>query len=271
MVSAVAIDDRPMAAMPLDAELRSGPSYWLRTYLLMVRWEILNQRLMLPLMVAMQVLLGAGMALGFGLLIDDPTPAEAAYLATGATVIPMMTLGLVMLPQVVAQQKIDGTYEYVFGLPVPRMAMYFAGLTVWSLIGLPSAAVALGVAAWRYDLDLSVSPLVVIGAFLVVSVASAIGYAFSHGLPNPRTTHLITQLLIFVVILFSPVSFPAERLPGWLQAIHTWLPPEHAANVMRGTLTDGLVDGSLVPSFALLTVWAIGSWLVTARVITRRR
>lgn len=271
MVSAIAAQDQATEALPLARELRTGPRYWFRAYLLMVRWEVLNQRLMLPLMVAMQVLLGAGMALGFGLLIDSPTPAEAAYLATGATVIPMMTLGLVMLPQVVAQQKIDGTYEYVFGLPVPRMAMYFAGLTVWSLIGLPSAAVALGVAAWRYDLDLSVSPLVVVAAFLVVSVASAIGYSFSHGLPNPRTTHLITQLLIFVVILFSPVSFPAERLPDWLQAVHTWLPPEHAANVMRGTLTDGLVDGSLLPSFALLSVWALVAWAITARVITRRR
>lgn len=255
----------------LHAELRGGPAYWIDAYLLMLRWELLNQRLQLPLMALVQVLVGAGMALGFGLIIGDPTGDEALFLATGATVIPMLTLGLVMLPQVVAQQKIDGTYEYVFGLPVPRMAMYFAGLTVWSLIALPSAVVALLVAMWRYDLDLSVSPLVVVAALLVVSVASAIGYAFSHGLPNPRITHLITQLLIFVIVMFSPISFPAERLPGWLQATHEWLPAEHAAIVMRGTLTDGLIEERLAPSFAVLGAWAIGSWLVTAWVITRRR
>jgi ABC-2 type transport system permease protein len=258
-------------AAPLSAELRSGPRYWLHTYALMVRWELLSQRLMFPLMVVLQIFLGAGMALGLGLFIENPTAAEAAYLATGATVFPIMTLGLNMLPQVVAQQKLEGTYEYVFGLPVPRMAMYFAGLTVWSVIGLPSSAVALAVAAWRYDIDLTISPLVIVAAFLVISVASAIGYAIGHGVPNPRTTNVITQVMIFVVILYSPVSFPAERLPGWLQAVHTWLPPEHSANVMRGTLTDGLVEGSLLPSFVLLGVWAVGSWVVTAWVITRRR
>lgn len=271
MVSATATHGRPVTTMPLARELRRGPGYWISTYLLMVRWELLNQRLMLPIMVVLQIMLGAGMAIGLGLFIANPTSAEAAYLATGATVFPMMTLGLNMLPQVVAQQKLEGTYEYVFGLPVPRMAMYFAGLTVWSVIGLPSAAVALVVAAWRYDIDLSVSPFVVPAAFLVISVASAIGYAIGHGIPNPRTTNVITQVMIFVVILFSPVSFPAERLPGWLQAVHTWLPPEHSANVMRGTLTDGLVDGGLLKSFAVLVAWAIASWALTAWVITRRR
>jgi len=251
-------------------ELRAGPGYWLRSYLLMVRWELLNLRLQLPIMVALQVFLGAGMAIGFGFLIADASGPATLYLATGATVIPMMTLGLVMVPQIIAQQKIDGTYDYIFGLPVPRMAMYFAGLSVWSVIALPSAVMALGVAAWRYDLELSISPLVVPAALLVVAVASAIGFAFSHALPNPRLTNLITQLLIFVITLFSPISFPAERLPGWLQAVHQWLPAEHAANVMRGTLTDGLLEAPLWESFAILGVWAIGSWLVTAWVITRR-
>ena len=271
MASVGAIEERTLAATPLTGELRGGLVDWLRAYALMVRWELLNQRLMLPIMVVLQIFLGAGMALGLGLLINDPTPAEAAYLATGATVFPMMTLGLNMIPQVVAQQKLEGTYEYVFGLPVPRMAMYFAGLTVWSVIGLPSAAMALAVAAWRYDIDLAISPFVVLAAFLVISVASAIGYAIGHGISNPRTTNVITQVMIFVVILYSPVSFPAERLPGWLQAAHEWLPPQHAANVMRGTLTEGLVDGSLARSFAILAVWAVVSWAVTARVITHRR
>ena len=270
MTSLASAEIAPGITTPITSELRSGPGYWFRSYLLVVRWEILNQRLQLPLMVAMQVLLGAGMAVGFGLLIPDPTGPTALYLATGATVIPIMTVGLVMLPQIIAQQKIDGTYEYIFGLPIPRMAMYFAGLTVWSLIAMPSAVMALGVAAWRYDLDLSISPLVIPGGLLVVAVASAIGFAFSHALPNPRITHLVTQLLIFAITLFSPISFPAERLPGWLQAVHQWLPPEHAANVMRGTLTEGLLDDPLWESFAILGVWALGSWILTAWVITRR-
>ncbi len=254
----------------LEGELRGGVSHWLRSYLLMVRWELLSQRMQLPMLVVVQVMLGAGMALGFGFLFDNPSQQQALYLSTGATVIPMMTLGLVMLPQVVAQQKIEGTYDYIFSLPIPRMAMYFAGLTVWSVIALPSAVMALAVATWRYHLELSIDPLALPAAMLVVTVASTIGYAFAHAIPNPRMTGVLTQLLIFIVIFFSPVSFPAERLPGWLAAVHAWLPAQHSALVMRGTLTDGLVTGGLGESFAILGVWAVGSWLVAKWVIGRR-
>ncbi len=254
----------------LGSELRGGLSHWVRSYALMVKWELLSQRLQLPMLVVLQIMLGAGMALGFGFFFDNPTQQEVLFIATGATVIPMMTLGLVMLPQLVAQQKIEGTYDYFFSLPIPRMAMYFAGLTVWSVIALPSAAAALAVAAWRYDLELSIDPLALPAAILVVIVASTIGYAFAHAIPNPRITNVLTQLLIFVVILFAPVNFPAERLPGWLQAVHSWLPAEHSALVMRGTLTDGLVTEGLGPSFAILGVWAVGSWLLSAWVLGRR-
>ncbi|MBT5773403.1 MAG: ABC transporter permease [Dehalococcoidia bacterium] len=254
----------------LEGELRGGVRHWLRSYWLMVRWELLSQRLMLPMLVVVLLMLGAGMALGLGLLFENPSPQQALYISTGATVIPMMTLGLSMLPQLVAQQKVEGTYDYLFSLPIPRMAMYFAGLSVWTVIALPSAVMALAVAAWRYDLELSVSPLAVPAALLVVAVASAVGYSFAHAITNPRLTNVVTQLLIFVVIFFSPVNFPAERLPGWLQAAHEWLPPQHAALVMRGTLTEGLVDGGVGESFAILGAWAVGATLVTAWVLGRR-
>lgn len=255
----------------LDDELRAGPAYWWRSYLLMVRWELYSTRLELPLIVIVQLMVGAGMAIGFGFLFVDPQGPQALFLATGATVVPMMMVGLVILPQAIAQQKISGTYQYLFGLPVPRMAMYFAGLTVWTVVALPSSIVALLVAAWRYDLDLSIDPLVVPAMLLAIAVAAAIGYAFAHGLPNPRLTHVLTQLLVFVLVLFSPINFPADRLPDWLQAIHEWLPPQHAATAVRATLTEGLIEEDLGRSFAVLGGWTVVSWLFTAWVMERRR
>jgi ABC-2 type transport system permease protein len=236
----------------------------------MMRWEVLSLRLMLPIMVAVQFLIGAGIVVGFGFLFEEISVTQATYLACGGAVMPMLTLGLVMLPQMVAEHKLMGTYAFLFSLPVPRMAMYFAGLTVFSLVALPPAAAALVVAAWRYDLVLSVSPLAVPGAVLVVAVASAIGYAIGHVVPNPRMTNLITQVLIFVVTIFSPINFPSERFPEWLQAVHRVLPMEHAAIVMRSTLSEGLVTGATWPSWLTLAVWAVGCWIVTYLVMSRR-
>jgi ABC-2 type transport system permease protein len=267
----IALDTAPATEVTdLRTELRSGAAYWWRSYLLMTRWELLSIRLELPLFVILQFMLGAGMALGFGFLFEDPRGAQALYLSTGATVIPMMMVGLVVLPQTVAQQKIEGTYQYLFGLPVPRMCMYLAGLTVWTLVALPSSIAALLVGAWRYDLNLSVDPLVVPATLLTIAVSAAIGYAFAHGLPNPRVTHVLTQLLVFVLVMFSPINFPADRLPGWLEAAHAWLPPQHAATLMRATLTEGLVDETYVRSFAILGAWTVGCWVITAWVMSRR-
>ncbi|MEX1022793.1 MAG: ABC transporter permease, partial [Dehalococcoidia bacterium] len=67
-----------------------------------------------------------------------------------------------------------------------------------------------------------------------------------------------------------PINFPSDRLPGWLAALHSVLPLEHSAIVMRSTLTDGLVEGAMWPSWLILAAWAVASWLASYAVMTRR-
>lgn len=257
-------------AIPANPGLRSGLGYWFSSYLLMVRWEVLSLRLMLPIMAAVQFLIGGGIVVGFGFLFEEISVQQATFLAVGGAVMPLMMLGLVMVPQQVAEHRLMGTYAFLFSLPVPRMAMYFAGLTVNSIVALPPAAAALLVAAWRYDLALDVSALAIPGALLVVAVGSAVGYAVGHAVPHPRIVNLISQLMVFVVTIFSPINFPTERFPGWLQALHHVLPMEHAAIVMRSTLADGLVAGDTWNSWLILAGWSAAAMLVTYRVISRR-
>ena len=85
----------------------------------------------------------AGLIIGFGLLIGEIPPTAALYLATGVTVISMITIGFVLAPQLIAQQKIAGTYEYLWSLPVPRTTSVAASLTVNTLIAVPGMVVAL--------------------------------------------------------------------------------------------------------------------------------
>jgi ABC-2 type transport system permease protein len=267
-VSATALGAAPVR---LSLEVRRGPGHWLRAYALMMRWEMLSLRLVLPVMMTVQVMIGAGLAIGLGLLIPDITTAQATYLASGGVVIPLLMIGLVFIPQVVGEQKLTGTYDFMFSLPVPRMAMYFAGLSVYSAIALPAAVAALLVASWRYDLSLEVHWSVVPSALLVVVTGSAIGYAYGHLVANPRLINLISQLLIFALTIFSPINFPAERLPVWLQQVHHFLPFEHAAHLVRSGLAEGLSQGSLERSWVTLGVWAVISLAATAWVITRRK
>lgn len=242
---------------------------WMRSYLLMTSWELRSLRVYLPLALVVQVLIGGGMIVGFGFLIGE-LPAEVAlYLVCGVTVVSMITIGLVLSPQLIAQQKLAGTFDYVWALPVPRTTTAASNLTVNTLIALPGMAVSLAVGRWRYGIELVPDPVLVPATLLTLITAASIGMALAHAIPNPMVTGLVTQILVFFILLFAPINFPPERLPEWLAAIHRWLPFQHAANVVRAGLTESLA-ADVGESFAVLGAWAVASWVVTAWVVGRR-
>jgi len=254
---------------PVAMRAHGRPTQWLRSYFLMIVWEVQSLRVVLPLALVAQIIFGAGLMIGFGFLVGDIPRTDALFLATGVTVISMITLGLVLVPQLISSQKQAGIYDYIWSLPVPRTASVAASLTVNSLISVPGMALALLVAWLRYDLTFSLSLLLIPAALLTMITAASVGFAMGHAIPNPIVTSLVTNILVFVILLYSPINFPADRLPAWLATIHQGLPMVHAANVVRAGLTEGLATG-VGTSFTVLGGWAAAAWIVTAWVVGRR-
>jgi ABC-2 type transport system permease protein len=236
----------------------------------MVRWEILSLRRILPLMVIIQLFIGAGMVIGLGFLFQEISRSQALYLATGGSVVALLMVGLVMSPQLVASRKSEKTYDYMLSLPVPRAVLALSGITVWAFMALPAMSLALAAAAWWYNLELRIGPEIIPAALLTVLAGASLGAALGHVVSHPSLITLMTQVLSFFILLYSPINFPAERLPSWLQTLHGVLPFEHAAIVMRGALTEGLV-GPTGGSFLVLALWTAGSWALTLWVLSRRR
>jgi len=261
-----------MASLSLTDSLvlPSTPRHWLRSYVLIVRWELLSLRLMLPVMIVVQFCIGAGMVIGLGFLFEEIPRDQALYLSTGGPVIALLMVGLAMAPQIVAHHKAQKTYDFMLSLPVPRPVLPLAAMTVWMLIAVPGMAVALAAASWWYDLSLSVSLTLVPAVLLTVLVATSVGFAFAHAIPQPSVTHLITQALSFFILLYSPINYPAERLPGWLQTVHRFLPLEPAAIVIRGSLTEGMVQ-DVARSFLVLALWTVAAGAVTIAGLSRRK
>ncbi|GAA2472116.1 ABC transporter permease [Winogradskya humida] len=241
---------------------------WFRSYLLLVRWTALRMRFLLPLFLIIQTFLAVGIVIGFAYLMPEVDPATALYLSTGAPTLGLITIGMVMAPQLVAEAKSEGTFAYNRTLPVPRTAVLAADLTTWLVTGLPGLVLGLVTAVFRFDLHLHVSWLVVPAMLLVALTSTTVGFALAYALP-PAITNLVSQALIFISLMFSPINFPADRLPGWLQAIHHFLPFEHMANAVRDTLTSP-AGGAPALSFAVLGVWCVAGLAITLRVMTRR-
>jgi ABC-2 type transport system permease protein len=249
---------------------RVGMHNWLASYRAMLRWEIVGARLFLPLLVIVQILAGAGFVLGFGLLIPNLNDAAATYLSTGAVVMSLILIGLIVTPQIVAQQKMEGSYDFMWSLPVPRSAASLASVTLAGLVAIPGVVAALLVAVLRYDLTFAVHPSVVPAFVLTLACGALLGAALAHGLDQPQLTMLVSQLTVFFVIGFSPINFPIERLPGWLGALHEYLPIHHMALAVRSSLTDGLVEMT-TRSWVILTVWAAAAGGATGIVLVRRK
>ena len=240
----------------------------LRSYGLLIKWQTLRLQSFLPLAIVVQVMFAFGIVVGYPLLFPELDEMTVLFLATGAPAITLITMGLVALPQVVAQGKMEGTLEYMRSLPVPRMVYLMADLTVWLAMVLPGVVFAVAVGSWALDITLSVSLAIVPAVLLVATTSAAIGYAMASLLP-PMIAMLLTQVLVIGVLIFSPINYPAVRLPEWLQDVHSVLPVQAMGEVIRGSLAADTFALTAGP-FVLLTSWCVVALGLSYLTLRRR-
>jgi len=249
--------------------VRRGPGYWAASYAAMLRFDLAAQRNWLPMFALMQILFGAGMAIIYGFYIGH-LPADAAlFIVSGAPALAVLTAGLIGVVMMVTERQQAGTWDFIWSLPAPRSAAVASTFTVFTLLGVPGIVATLALAAWRYGLTLTVTPMVVPALLLSSLMATSVGFAMAQLIARPVLTNAIVNALIFVVLVFSPVQFPISRLPLWLADVHRVLPIYYLGQVLRASVTRGLVS-NLALSYAMLAAWTAAAWVATAWVVRRR-
>jgi ABC-2 type transport system permease protein len=249
--------------------LRGGVPYWLESYRALIRWHLAGLRMWVALMVVIQIMAGAGFVLGIGLFFAHTPPVTALYVCTGVPVINLVMIGMILGPQLVAQQKLQQSYDYLRSMPTPQTAAAAAWYTVCLLTGIPAVVVSLLIAEARYGISFAVSPAIVPAVLLTAFTGTMIGYGLGHAIPNPMVTQLVTQLLIFAIFGFTPILFPAWQLPPWLAAVNWWFPFGHMAVIVRAGLTAGLVTG-VASSYVIVAAWGIIGATAAAWALGRR-
>ena len=259
------------ATYPLDdPEVGRGAAHWASSYLAMLRFDLAAQRNWLPMFLLMQVLFGAGMAVIYGFYIGHLPPGAALFIVSGAPALAVLTAGLIGVTMMVAERQQAGTWDFIWSLPAPRSAAVASSFTVFTLLAVPGIALTLALATWRYGVTLSVSPMAVPALLLSSLMATSVGFGMAQLIGRPLVTNAIVNALIFVVLIFSPVQFPISRLPLWLADVHRVLPIYYLAEVLRASVTRGLVHDTGL-SYAVLGAWTLASWAAAAWVVGRRR
>ena len=257
-----------LSALP-EIRVRRGLKYWLRSYAVMLRSDVTSLRMWLPLFLVVQALMGAGMAIMYGFFMPEAMLAERAiWIATGAPTLALIPVGMTMVPGRIGQLKIAETMDFQWSQPIPRMVTVLSTYTVFTLAALPGVALTLVVATWRYGIELAVSPAIVPAILLASITATTVGYAMGIA-GEPRIINLLSNMVIFFVLLFSPIVYRLEQLPGWYQGVQQALPFYPMAVVIRNGLSEGLVDGTEA-AYAVLAAWAVVALAVTAVLVGRR-
>lgn len=253
----------------VHAPIRRGVRYWWESYLAMLRWVMAQQRVLLGGILFTQTVMGIGAAVMYSFYLGPIDLTAAIFLVSGIPALSLVPVGFVLVPILVMQEKSRGTHEFTWSLPVPRLAPVAATFTVFTVIVLPIAALSTWLAAWRFEVGLSVTWTALPAAVLAALVATSLGYGLAMAIPEPRLTNLITNVVIFVVLMFSPIVIPIDRFPAWAEGVHRVLPFFHMSNLVRYGLTDGLATQAPA-SLVTLLLWAIVGWAVVARVVAKR-
>jgi ABC-2 type transport system permease protein len=217
---------------------------------------------------AFQVLMTVGFVIGISFVVPDFNPEMARHLVTGSPALILLTMGLVFVPQIVATDRLRGTYDFMLSLPVPRMALLASDATIYFLVTLPAIIIALWIGSVYHDFSLQVSPLVVPAFLLIALTGTFVGYALGLAVPRPQMATAVTQILLFIIAVFSPVIYPVEKLPDWMAAIHRILPIQYMAELTRGTLSD--IDVNLGLAFGVTGAWCLAGFIFCYLVMKRR-
>lgn len=242
--------------------------HWLRSYSLLLRWTGLRSRASLPLNLVVQTCLAVGIIIGFAYLVPEMDGSTALHLATGAPVLGLITVGMVIAPQEVAAAKQQGIADFNRSLPVPRSAIIASDASIALITALPGMIAALVVSSLRFDLDLRISPLIIPAVTLTALAAIGIGYGVGYGL-QPAAARMVSQLIVFISLMFSPIIYPASRLPGWLESIHVVLPFQYMADCIREALSAAPGEASALP-FLVLSLWTAAGLSITYGMMSRR-
>lgn len=217
--------------------------------------QLLRNAGFLVFMALIQILISIGIVIGFTYLIPNPDTETILFLATGAPTIILIFTGLVILPQQVGAAKTDGYMEYMRTWPVNRSVILGADTTIWLLITLPGIIISTLIAHLMFTPGYDISWTIVPALLMIALTSIGVGYGFSYLLP-PTASLGISQVVVFGALMFSPVNFPMERLPEWLQTLHEVLPIYSMAEVMRASMAASAFEATM-GNYINLAVWCV--------------
>ena len=243
--------------------------HFLQNYLHLTAVIVLEFRQWLAMILSISVLLNLGMVFAFSFISGSRDPELGRHFVSGAAVMSLVTLGVMMVAQDMAQSRRNGAILYYASLPISKTAFILAVVTGNGIAAVPGMIITLLVGSWYFGFSLTINPLIFAVVPLSAISLAGVGAAIGLGIPNWRVAGLVAQATMFFIMFFAPVMIPLDRLPSILQLTGKILPPTYAAQAFRATLQPEITVG-LLTDLAILAVFGLGSLAIVAKTLKWR-
>lgn len=94
----------------------------------LLHWNYLRQKELFILFTLAQLLLSISLLFGYPLVIGDIDSTTAYYLSSGSVLIGIISMGCTISSPVIANDKLEGHFDYIRALPIPRIFISLADL-----------------------------------------------------------------------------------------------------------------------------------------------
>jgi ABC-2 type transport system permease protein len=182
----------------------------------------------------------------------DPaaTSRFVLYLLVGTIAWRFMGLVFENIAEIIAWERWEGTIEYTFMAPVPRLT-HLAGMAGGTIIrALVFSVTTLFAVMLFIPVDLSRANALSAIVMLAVGTVAFMGLGIASAVFPMLWTEKGLQMAYIVqaiVLLVSGVYYPTSVLPAWLQALSVISPATYVIEGMRDALLDGADLASLWP------------------------
>lgn len=146
-------------------------------------------------------------------------------------------------------------FDYWIALPLPKLALVFAIVTVALFFALPGLVGIYLFGSMLFDLPftnvLLLIPLIPLSILPLAGLGALIGtYA-----PSGQVASMISNFLIIFIGFLSPMMIPPEVLPLPLRIISRFVPTTYVADAFR-TIISGSLDRNFIFDIVILIIFA---------------
>ncbi|MGH9229118.1 MAG: ABC transporter permease [Acidimicrobiales bacterium] len=197
---------------------------------------------------------------------DDLT----SFALVAPVLITLWGMALEISGDVVDYDRGTGILEEVVATPTPLPAVVFGRVLTVSALSLVAVAETWAVARFGFGVTVPVEHpvLLVVTLVLTILAMTGTGLIMAAAFVLARSARTYQNTLNYPIYLLSGVLVPLSFLPGWLRPIGRCLFLSWSADLLRGCLRPGPVDGAL-PALAMVLLLGATGFLVGRALLAR--